>query len=989
MSSSEIPDDEKMSNKENQSLSTAKMFSYKAKKPSRRHTLLPSRGILKSTIEENNTIDILPRSGLNKRRVSFATAVDVRKIPRPSEKQRSSDSSFERRDSLQIIPSFQQSDNRRGFADETPLLIPTINKRKSVAISHLQIDAKNGQNDDEEEDDETDFSMPFKRVKLTIEAEDLPSAVEPSRAAPSRDLDLESVFNRVTQLPENEVDDNSTMELTGPFTKPVIQQTEDFHSEATVENALPKESEDNQSITMEFTHVGKHLSNIQEAEEYDEATEYSRTMDLTQVGKGSAQIINPEPERAGDNMEPFLPVDRSQFDTSYARHDQSQVEMDFTVPVNKIEISNFSTEHQDRRSLHANDDPIDDDEEGESVMEFTQPVTPIAENLQPIGTVTPERTPNEKLPSPSSSATKRIRTDIRGSPQKASNENQNFSISPTADKATPASENKALASSFFKDSIPELSSPPQALHQSIAQGTSLQSTSISNQKLFEENQPDHDHAANNHDIDSSYVDESVIVSEKIPLADVTMDSIGSGEESYSDDDYDYSQLPVSEFLEQVHVQFYDNIGPFEREFILPSGSIPTVVEKTADFLKYVEANTQRPYFSYLSHLINQYKGSLHDRRSCIEAHEKMILDGNQSIREYLDSDDSMKPKLKNGYQTLATFARQKATQENLKFLNTNISQLKSEYERDHEVLEADINETTEIKIHLLKAREKLLAEKLDLKKRIAVLKHHCKAFDVADQSKLDVLTDKLNSYNATRTKLLNVREATMEHSDSHSAMLISKITQKSKLLEHIATLDSDIARHKVPTTNDIIQLKNEFAELQKMKGLKLVSLTDKKLEVLVMNVIRLSLDMETLERKAEFIQNERCPDHHILSCLAGIFERRLTALKIPSLREYVTRLTIEASNYLDILKDLKRLMLYYQFNDPVNSHVSFVASKSNQYKMTISFDLEDLFTYDCNVSVDAKLISFVDSGESKADILHKIKETRSDRVLLIKRLFIG
>ncbi|OWB67761.1 hypothetical protein B5S30_g3124 [[Candida] boidinii] len=262
--------------------------SFKSDEKSNRHSLAPSRSILKQFGNENHTLAIMPftqQEKSSKRRVSFAPEVTLHKIHFVSQKRKSSNSissKRKRRETIHIVPTYSAGpDSNNTFAN-------ILGSSAKGALNRL---VGNTIEDDNLKDD---VSQPLSTFKIFEDhSQDVGNT--------SKHSNIQSVDddNNTDTNMEISVTENPTMDLTA------------FHN----------------------SHGLSVLDNANEL--VSEEEEETRTMDFTNL-----QSINSQIEE--NKIQEINNIDKDD------ENDNQEITMDFTVPFNKIR--NFDTDVQEGSS---------------------------------------------------------------------------------------------------------------------------------------------------------------------------------------------------------------------------------------------------------------------------------------------------------------------------------------------------------------------------------------------------------------------------------------------------------------------------------------------------------------------------------------------------------------------------------------------------------------------------------------------------------------
>lgn len=258
--------------------------SFKSDEKNNRHSLAPSRSILKQFGNENHTLAIMPftqQEKSSKRRVSFAPEVTLHKIHFVSQKRKSSNSissKRKRRETIHIVPTYSASpDNNNTFAN---ILGSSAKGALNRLVGNTIEDDNLGAKDD--------VSQPLSTFKIFEDhSQDVGNTLKHSNIQ-----SVDDDNNTDTNM-EISVTENPTMDLTAFHNN---------HGLSVLDNASELVSEEEEETrTMDFTNLQSMNSHIEE----------NKIQEINNIDKDD-------------------------------ENDNQEITMDFTVPFNKIR--NFDTD---------------------------------------------------------------------------------------------------------------------------------------------------------------------------------------------------------------------------------------------------------------------------------------------------------------------------------------------------------------------------------------------------------------------------------------------------------------------------------------------------------------------------------------------------------------------------------------------------------------------------------------------------------------------
>ncbi|TID30253.1 hypothetical protein CANINC_001133 [Pichia inconspicua] len=352
--------------------------------------------------------------------------------------------------------------------------------------------------------------------------------------------------------------------------------------------------------------------------------------------------------------------------------------------------------------------------------------------------------------------------------------------------------------------------------------------------------------------DTSEMETSLIETEMVPLAEVTVDMTENGDtyesdHSFSDDNYINISLDV--FLHDVNVQFFDKIGPSKNEVdqtlalnsdfrssvsLSPSSMSSSVTstplsisasntDSKSTIADLIDACVNIPYYHYLVHLITQYKSSIQSISTMVNTFCNDLLESNPTaIREFYQQSEDVKLDLCTNYQALATVTRKQTKLQNMKFVSGLLEQLSLSYERVNQTMEDELSKTLEWRKSVLIERQKMIEKKVELDQELQKLNVLKDSFASIDMDKFLKNKVEIDAYeekkNRTKKKIAEIDELTNEKIVS----LDNKKMKRKQLMEDINFLKEEVEKKTVPTASDLESLSKRLAELELEKDVKLI-----------------------------------------------------------------------------------------------------------------------------------------------------------------------
>jgi hypothetical protein len=1013
--------------------------SYKGQLSNRRHTLVSTRGILKPNSDGNNSI-IFPNTNLKeKRRVSFAPEVTLHKIN--YSKYTDEDHKLKRKNSLASKTQNQDISSKLS----TSQYIGKVYPHDDIASTHPEIGNENNKSTNINTDNldtpnkpqfvvDDDTQAMEMSIELTQQILKQQEAMKeqnfkyveqeniPDTRNSLRDL-FDEVENESNQNEEDEDQDAQSeveMELTGTLKSIVpkmdlIDQTKDVSMELTQ--------------TTHFTSITNNQGNLNQ-------------IVIQQIDKEEKQDEEPVLNLTAD-LSISVPVDTVE--------DEETQTMEFTQPIqnvkSRIEDSVIETTQY-------------------SQMEFTEPIEYNARKTNEEGTtnvehkeITGDKIEKEEHTETAETMEEEEEEEKEKEEEEEEEEEEPMEITQPisknenniADRLSEGSQVPPLSSDDKLSVLIEMSEPPTSVHSESKEYQENQVNEIAG--ILELQQPDivaivnfpksastddvetkitthnnfqtmdRDEFMNssiNDEKDSSEMETSLIGTEMIPLAEVTGDYTENqdydSDNSFTDDNHVNVSLDV--FLNDVNVQFFDNIGPTENEIEQtlefhaglrspPSVSSPSTFSsvsnastpssnlssKKSNLIDYIETCANIPYYHYIVHLINQYKSSIQSISTIVNTFSNDLLESNPTaIREYYQQLEDFKNELRTNYQAIASFTRKQAKFQNMRFVASLLEQLSSSYERANQLLEADLTKALEWRRGVLIERQQMIEKKVELDQYL---------------QKLNALKDNWNSLNIEKIKksnetLKNYRNdieitkqqisETSKLLSSKNRSLIEKKRRREQLLMQIEELQSKVNRSTVPTVDELKILREKLLKLEKEKSIKLISMDD--ITLLIMNSLKVAFHKASNDEYTVNLTVEDVNKFQPFSVLIDNFlkNHQNQLLKGENIIEYIKSLVLIWKKFIKIWKDLLSISFLhsgnidgniFKFEVVVSTYLDF-----DQKKFEVEASLDDVMGSENPINVKLTTKNLVNSNTEYNKLLDELKVSFNNENSVINRLTV-
>ena len=828
--------------------------------------------------------------------------------------------------------------------------------------------------------------------------------------------------------------DNSKAEIPDQYavTKDEIQSfTSDLPNKFTID-------EDSNTQTMELSaeltqEILKHHNRMKEQHSQvgEEAgnDQFKSQNSLQDVFEEAEQEINSD--KVGEHNADEIDMELTEtFNKGVANFDSSnlmEISMDLTQP----------SDSRESKELKSNTNEAINTDDDNDTMELTQPVskdTAEPVHLEPMQVehsqvITPTLLPEIDLANDNDETmefTQPISYTSSGkNKDDVFSEEDKLSVVFEASEP-PTSDQPDIASGHINLENKEISIQSTPFQIALPQKSTSKFAHESDREL-EKLEDNDERAADNSFVENkdltSDMETSLIATEMVPLADVTADFTENVEDYDSDNslvDDNHVNVSLDVFLDNVNVQFYDNIGPSDNEVnqtlvfnsdlksspfseISPASSSATSTSTTstvsstkrANLIEYIDACTNIPYYHYIVHLINQYQSSIQSISTMVNTFSNDVLESNPTaIREYYQQAEEVKVDLCTNYQAIATFTRKKAKCQNMRFLSGLLEQLISSYERANQFLESELSKALDWRRGILVKRQKMIERKVELNQYI---------------QKLDTLRDNWNSINIEKIKKANEslrlhgnKKVIIKKSISDQSKLVSYKTKsvsdkkmaKEKLLREVESLRKQVSSSTVPSETNLKALMSRLHSLEESKSIKLLPgaaialLILKKLKAVFYktdsDMYEVELSVTDIKSFAPFSQ-----------LLAGFIARQQKIVNQSKTVEFVKQLVESWRNFIRIWKELLTINFLY-YSTIMDSSFQFQfdfedSTRSQRSKVLVEGNLEDLLEPKKEVIV--KLVkegSWEENEQMNMPyVLDRLKQTFDNKNSIVNRFAIS
>lgn len=933
----------------------------------RRHTLVPNRSILKPNMDENHTINLASDTILKeRRRVSFAPEVTLHKI----DYSRSNE---------------QKKLKKRNSIDENITHSPKLN------TSQYLWKFNNNFNIDGTKSQDTEDNSPV----------------------------LDSQKNFII----DEDSTTQTMEMSIELTQEILK-----HQKEIKEQSQKEETQNDMDSTNSLKDVfEKAEEEIKFDENYLDNDEKEIDMELTETFNGSKIDPNNTTEVSMDLTETQLQQQKDSNDF-FGSHIEAKINvsddnetMEFTQPIPKASAENDGkgqTEKEETKDqIQNHEEEITSQSEKTNAEQFEtsqmELTEPISFSIEKTNEIEPAHK-NEKSMKLTQLKNK-IESDNGNDEMSLVSEHQ---LSTVLEVSEPTTSDHDCNTNSLQENNQNISIKAS---QFIEDGKEIQPINEPNPVNEDEK---NEQLADNSINTTSDMETSLIGTEMVPLAEVTGDFTENVEEYDSDNslaDDDHVNISLDQFLYDVNVQFYDNIGPSEHEVIqtlnftsdmkssplsvtsstTSSFTSPTSTStstsfsnsnKRANVIEYIDACTNIPYYHYIIHLINQYQSSIKSISTMVNTFSNDVLESNPTaIREYYQQLDDVKADLCTNYQAIATFTRKQAKCQNMRFVSGLLEQLILSYERANQLLEEELSKSLDWRRGILIERQKMIEKKVllnDYIKKLDELRDNWKLINI---EQIEKVNNNLREYQDNKESLKSqISDASKEVSNKTKA-LSSKKEKKDRLIKELQELKLKVSGRKVPSQQEISDLRDRLEKLEQTKGVKFMP--DSDMTLLILNQLkvvfikvadnnyRVDLQVQDIKKFEPFVWL-------VKKFVKKNQEKEKNIPPIMFLKDLIT----SWRQFITIWKDLSTI--HYLYKSDVGDNFlkfNFYSINKSKYHNTISIEgkLDNILELDTPIAVQLKTCSLFNEDVYKTEIINDLKKVFSNGNSIIDRFVIS
>lgn len=384
---------------------------------------------------------------------------------------------------------------------------------------------------------------------------------------------------------------------------------------------------------------------------------------------------------------------------------------------------------------------------------------------------------------------------------------------------------------------------------------------------------------NENDTGNSSLNDMSFGTEMVPLAEVSVDIEEQDNANFEsadilEDDDNYINVTLETFLRDINVQFYESIGPSEKEIedtinlgksigdgssespnqtsvgsfsssssnavtpIRPTnttdaddtpdlgggGSATDDTQRRQTLLDYIDSANNELFYHYLSHIINQYRSSIGTISNMVTKFSHDVSESNLlTMREYYNQESDVKMDLRTNYQSLASFTRKKSQNENLLFISGLIEQLIESYSKSKEELVTELENAMEWRKNVLMERQQMIETKLELSKIVEKLLKVKNEWSVLDIPKWKEISQQIKTVSQENLQLeLQIKDLIDSQAVKQDQLNELQI-ERNSLNKEVTELQGKLKTAKLPIDLELSQLSEKLRKIEIETGVRMIN----------------------------------------------------------------------------------------------------------------------------------------------------------------------
>ncbi|EGW30484.1 uncharacterized protein SPAPADRAFT_68579 [Spathaspora passalidarum NRRL Y-27907] len=715
---------------------------------------------------------------------------------------------------------------------------------------YVTVPAEDGKEEEEEEEEEEmeltgkfDISIPVPAQKVREEEttekmqEDQHDQAEEEEEEEEEDMELTEKFDvipapveSVQEEPQQRKDEEGTvdeedMELTGSFTvsqqgnESILDITKAKSVKSLIKSIARDEDDVNGSmdITQEMESVMQHIQELERSQEDHESQQSQQNKEPVET-----EDNEPEMEMTQTIIRPLLaPIENDEEEDDHDDGDEEEEEetpqdMEITEPIASVyQESIDSIKNKDYEDEQVNNLDQENQEVNSNLNEDEGPPMELTQAFSTIESKQQDESAPFSQPVESTMAFSSINANMeRKLTESTTHYFQPMELTQVVSQITETTPQETTRASP-EDMPMEITEPISRIIQSTPdQDESMEITQpISATARYP--------SANDmtSDADSSRIEEHVVTS-KIPLAEVSSTQEYEQDEDDEEYDEDYEPIKLSQFLQDIGIQFYDDreldLNSFPR-FSNPDQSNITMTD-------YISSIPKLPVLQLYEFSNSELNKNLMDTRNLFNAFNTHIEMNNPTMfRQYYKSDEQAQAQMNQRFARVREYMRQSSHKKWYEWRYNMISALLdksrerySELVNDRQCLISDIDQ-------LQKLRLKFHGYLQQLRRRLTDLKQVTSQIGKIPAGELEKLSIELKSHKLKMAELGNKIVDRTGELERINVKLADIGNKRTELVSELSQAQQVVQKTKLNDKSEVIARHLTFKFLQQITKLQFVN----------------------------------------------------------------------------------------------------------------------------------------------------------------------
>ncbi|CCH46606.1 Spindle pole body component [Wickerhamomyces ciferrii] len=419
-------------------------------------------------------------------------------------------------------------------------------------------------------------------------------------------------------------------------------------------------------------------------------------------------------------------------------------------------------------------------------------------------------------------------------------------------------------------------------------------------------------------------------------------------QSEEDDDYDddeYAPVPLKQFLEDLGVEFFDNLN-INEDFTVVLNQIENNTEvKKIDYLK--AKSIKIPWLELYSFSCSELQKDMSKLKLFLDNYNDEFIEENpQLVREYYQIRDTQEQRrLSDSLLLMKTLSDKEAEVSWLEWSYQLLNELDNRLIDHLDIIEKDsINISNKVK-ELTNFEEELDLELENLSEQMNDLIEQNEIFQASQNE--DVMQTRNNLYKILKD--LNNQEENLEKCQIKNDELSQKVSQYKEIEEIVEQKEHIVKINGMDLDTRVQIWTKQFVALQSISGIKLLSLNDTILNVsFASNMITASIDLTKINESDSriFEINEKLPD--LTKKYIEIFINKLSKPEMDLIKQFN-----QISNVVKSLNWFHRELYYLGLLSPIKTEMNDDClilkikdiNRNEGYKTEISIEIPEYQLY--------------------------------------------